>query len=142
MIELMIAAALVQAAPPPADPCNAVAPPEQPRQGCPQWRFVGRNETAEAFVDPASVRPDGSTFRANLRIVYYQDLPNGIRSGISRMRFDCARRTTAGERMTLFDAGGGQRDDGPLTGRDAEPYPAVPGEPGAALLDEFCPRTG
>jgi hypothetical protein len=140
MIELMIAAALAQAAPPPMDPCNAADQPDGGRPGCPHWRFVGRNERAEVFVDPASVRPDGSTFRANLRIVYYQDLPNGDRSGISRMRFDCARRMDAGERMTLFDAAGRQTADALLAGPDAELHPVAPGQPAAALLDEFCPR--
>ncbi len=137
MIELMIAAAMMQAGP---EPCNAAALPDPAPAGCPHWRFIGRSDRAEAFVDAASVRRDGALFRVNLRILYYQDRPDGTRSGVSRMRFDCARRMVASEHMIEFDAGGVRRVDVEMSGTDAEPYPALSGQPGGALLDEFCPR--
>jgi hypothetical protein len=137
MIELIIAAAFLQA----ADPCNAVGA-AAPALRCPSWRSVGQDTESELFVDPASLRRDGGTFDIATRIVFGAAQQGGMRSGVVTARFDCARRTWAFLHSAYFDARGVVIVEGDSTGTEAAPQAVAEGGPIAGLLTEFCPRRG
>ena len=140
MIGLILAAALVQAAA--ADPCQAAdAPPGLAH--CPAWREIGSNAGASIYVDPASLRRNGTGFEIEIRLVLLPIPSEEMRSSVGLFAFDCARRTYAIRRMTAYDAGGRRVADEPM--RDS----AGPGDPGqpvppdsadAFLLAEYCPH--
>src|SRR5262245_23699469 len=100
MLDLILAAALQQAAP---DPCHAV-PQGATQRSCPPWRSASRNQRFEVFVNPASLTRDGAAFELSFRMVYFADLPQGGRSGVLRTRFDCANRTSAVLHLTTYNA--------------------------------------
>lgn len=133
MLEVMIAAALAQA----ADPCNAIADGAPPA-GCPQWRLVRREEGLVAFVDPASLQRDGVRFTVDQRVVFHREqAQQHVRSFIQQLRFDCAARTVSGTHISAFDSAGHMVLQGsPPIPRTATPAPDSPGD---ALLAEFCP---
>jgi len=134
MIGLILATALVQA----PDPCHAIggAPAAS---GCPQWRLIAREAEAELFVDPASLRPGGSTFDITTRIVYAAARQAGMRSGVTVTHFDCAHRTWALGHSAYFDARGALIVEGDATGEDAAPETVPDDGPFADILTEFCP---
>ena len=135
MIDLLLAAALLQT----ADPCHAV-PQGETARACPAWRSTGRTDRFEVFVNPASLARRGNTFEISLRIVYAAANPGGMRSGVSRQRFDCAARTNTMLHLTTYDAAGAVQIDRDAHAREAAPATAPPGSPNEALLTEFCPR--
>jgi hypothetical protein len=139
MIELIFAAALAQGAAPPADPCNA-GQPDPSRAGCPQWRSVRDDEQGKGYVDPASAHREGDTVEVMTRTVLPGPIEGGATSFNARIRFDCARRTRMIIYLTAFDAVGGTIMAGPIS--TDPPQPAPPDSPYAALMEEYCPRTG
>jgi hypothetical protein len=135
MIELMIAAALMQA----GDPCQAV-PQGATTRSCPSWRSEARTPHFETFSNPASVVRSDGAFEISIRIVYAADRPDRVRSAIARYRFDCAPRTSVPLRLTTYDAAGIVVEDGAPRGDQAAPASLRPGSPSERLRDEFCPR--
>jgi hypothetical protein len=124
MIELILAAALAQGA---AEP---------------HWRSIFQSEVGEAFVDPASVRRSGDTFQINVRSVFAEAQPSGMKTGISLNEYDCRRRTVALLHIIALDAGGVQTEDRSVTGPTSEHHPVPPGTPNDIILNEFCPQPG
>lgn len=136
MLDLIVAAALQQAAP---DPCHAV-PQGTTRRSCPPWRSASRSERFEIFVNPASLARNGATFELSFRMVYAADLPRGGRSGVLRTRYDCANRTSAVLHIITYNAAGAILEDRETRGDERAPQPAAPGTPNGAMLAEYCPR--
>lgn len=136
MLELIVAAALAQA----ANPCNAIADGAPPA-GCPQWRLVRREEGLVAFIDPASFQRDGTAFMVDQRVVFDREQSERhVRSFIQRLRFDCVERTVSGLNIRAFDNAGNMVLEGSSpTPRTGTPAPNSPGE---ALLAEYCPASG
>lgn len=141
MLDLVIAAALAQIATTQAaaDPCHAV-PPGDTNRSCPLWRLAQRFERFDIYANPASVVRGAASFEIHLRIVYPTDRPLGLRSAISRNRFDCTARTSQFLHITTYNAAGMILDD-----RDALPdegllQPVPADSPNGALLVEYCPR--
>ena len=138
MLDLVIAAALAQA-PPAPDPCHAADPLVRP-SACVQWRRVTSDERSALFVDPASVRRVGTAFEIATRLVFAEPQEEeGMRSGVTISRFDCAARTWSLRHSAYYDGDGNVIVEGDVTGDEAAPQPIPPG-PFAGLLAEFCPR--
>ncbi|HYD11752.1 MAG TPA: surface-adhesin E family protein [Allosphingosinicella sp.] len=121
MIELIAAAALVQAE-------------------APQWRSVHRSERGEVFVDPASLRRDGDMFEITIRALFARVQPSGMKSGITRNRYNCARQSFVTLHVRYFDADGATMEDRPARGFAAQDRPVGAGSPNATILAEYCPR--
>jgi hypothetical protein len=137
MLELMIAAALLQA----QDPCNAAdRTGPAPAASCPAWRSVARSPEAETWLDPASVRRDGAGVEVRTRLVFAAADESGVRSAVMRHRYDCTRRTGATLHVTLYDAAGAPLGEQAQTGADAAPAIPEPDSPSAAVLAALCPR--
>lgn len=138
MIDLMIAAALAQAGTP--DRCHAVGPAARPST-CRIWRPLAGDDRAELFIDPASVRRDATGFEIDTRIVHATPQEEeGVRSGVTTNRYDCAARTWALRRSAWYDSDGALIVEGEVDGEAAAPEPVPADGPMAALLTEFCPR--
>lgn len=135
MLDLMIAALLQT-----ADPCHDVAQAVPPPANCPAWRRFLQREEADIFVDPATMRRDGAVVDARTLAVFRAAFPSGMRSAISRDRYDCATGTTTWLHLTAYDAAGVVIADFDVTGEQARPQVHPPGSPGAAMMAEFCPR--
>ncbi len=139
MLHLIAAAALAQAAAPPApDPCFAVPAAAQPAN-CPRWRSTSRAAEHETFADPGSVRRSGGTFEILSWIVFAADR-EGARSVLIRHRHDCGRREVTALNVRVYDARGARLAEFPPTGAEAEPAAIVERSPGAAEHGEYCPR--
>ena len=135
MLDLMLAAFLLQAAP---DACNAAGQPATPRPGCPRWRRTQQEEGVTDYIDPASVQPEGDGFLIDQRTIFADEETGGLRSIITRMRVDCVRRTLSAAYVRGFDAAGRLLTEGPIP--EARPHPIEPDSSGAAMVAEFCPR--
>ncbi|HYD11753.1 MAG TPA: surface-adhesin E family protein [Allosphingosinicella sp.] len=136
MIELVLAAALAQA----ADPCHVGQPDAGPPH-CPRWRqvqLVRAITDASGYVDPASARRDGNVVEINTLTVPTAPIGGNVARFVARVRLDCVARTTRVLHFTGYDAAGGIVHDAPAGLAAAEPAPA--GSPRAALIDEFCAR--
>jgi hypothetical protein len=136
MLELMLAALAMQA----PDPCF-VGPPEAAPAQCPRWRqvrLVRQITDATGYVDPGSVRRDGTAVELSTLTVLTAPIANNISRFVVRARLDCAARTSVVLRTTGYDAAGVQVHDAPVTADAPQPAPA--GSPRAVLMDEFCPR--
>ncbi|HYD11758.1 MAG TPA: surface-adhesin E family protein [Allosphingosinicella sp.] len=139
MIDLVMAAALAQAGAGP-DPCHAAAPAARPAT-CRQWRRLAGDDQVELFIDPASVRRDAAGFEIDTRIVYATPQEEeGMRSGVTTNRYDCAARTWALRHSAYYDESGTLLVEGDTSGDAADPEPVPAGSPMAGLLTEFCPR--
>jgi hypothetical protein len=135
MIDLIFAAALMQA----AEPCYAIYNPNAPPAGCPHWRRVARGETGDGYLDPASVRRGDGVVDIVLWTVFPREIEDHARSFIARVRLDCARRTDRLLHVTSYDVGGNRVLDQDIT----EEVSASSGDsPIGALINEFCPRRG
>lgn len=120
MIELLAAAALLQA--------EATI-----------WRPVYQAEGGEVFVDPASLRRDGDTFEIRVRALFATVRPSGMKSGITRNRYNCARQSFLTLHVHYFDADGETLENRPARGNYALDRPVGPGSANAAILREYCP---
>jgi hypothetical protein len=139
-LPLLLAALLTQA--PAPDPCQAIGPTPPPASArCPAWRSILNHGGGEMFVDPASVHRSGDGFEIRIRVVFPSDRPDGGRSGMSQLRFECGSRTSAVLRLTSFTAAGGLLSDEPATGSAARPVLLLTAGPFVDLLNEFCPAT-
>lgn len=134
MIDLLIAAVLQQL---PVERCYAVATPPA---SCPAWRSLYREGGGEMFVEPASVRRDGDRLEVRVRVLLDQAGNGGVRTYLGTYRYDCRARTATMLRFAAYDAGGGELENAPATGAEAEPQRAAAGTPNAAVLDALCPR--
>jgi len=139
LIELMIAAALAQSTAQPADPCNAVATPAPAPPACPAWRPVNSHGDGSMSVDPASLRRSGDAFEIATRIVFSSDRPDGGRSGINLLRFDCRAMSLSLVHITVYTAAGIRMSETAVTGDDARPQLLIDGSPLAGLISEYCP---
>jgi hypothetical protein len=129
MLGLALALAMAQE----VAPCEA---PGAPVAGCPQWRSVARRPDGEALLDPASVRREGEGFTIATRTVFARP-QQGVTHVVSRVRFDCARRTSSLLHIDMFSPEGRklyEEDPAP------EVRPVTAGSPYAAVLEEFCAR--
>ena len=136
MLELILAALVTQA----PDPCHAAGPAARPPT-CRHWRRLAGNDEAELFVDPASVRRDAAGFEIATRIVYATPQEEeGVRSGVTTNRYDCAARTWALRRSAWYYSDGTLIVESEVEGEVAAPEPIPADGPMAALLTEFCPR--
>jgi hypothetical protein len=135
MIDLLLAAMLLQGA---ADPCMA-ADAAAGAPNCPAWRSVYTQGDAEVFADPAAERRDGNVVEVRARTVFRAAREHGVRSVISRDRYDCVARTVAIVHFQAFDAEGRTLVDMPIPAAQAAPTAPLPGSPNAALLARFCP---
>jgi hypothetical protein len=134
MIDLLIAAALAQA----ADPCLAIDAGTTRPPGCPAWRPLFQDQGTMAFVDPASVRRSGDTFEI-LQRATFPELRNGAASVTVLYRVDCGRRTLTGVRAFFYDPRGIRLREYRPTGANAEPTAIPPGAPFDRIRAEFCP---
>jgi hypothetical protein len=135
MIELFMAAALMQA----ADPCNAAGRATQMVEGCPVWRLVRRNDEGRGYVDPASAVRDGDRVELTTRILADTPVDGRVYSFNTRLELRCAARTVRTLRITAFDAGGATILEAP----GDRPAQRAPRDSAfAAMLDEYCPRAG
>jgi hypothetical protein len=140
MIELMLAAALMQAPGQTGDPCHAVGAVVGAQvPGCPAWRLLLVDGDTLSFVDPASVRRSGDTFEILNRGVFAAPR-NGARSVIVTWRFDCRARTVRTVTGVFYDARGARLRDFTPTGAQAEPQTIPPGAPFDRIRTELCPR--
>jgi hypothetical protein len=140
MLDLIIAAALAQAAAPaagPPDPCNAAGRAEQALAGCPTWRLVARGAQGRGFVDPESARRDGDRVEVMTRTLLNSPLGGDVHSFNVRLELHCASRRTRSLEFAGFDAAGARNY---ARGADEQPRAATPGSPFSQMLDEFCPR--
>ena len=140
MLDLMIAAALLQAqaAPPAPDPCFVGAPAALPA-ACPRWRQVQlarANADASGYVDPASVRREGTIVDIDTLTILREPVAGNITRFTARVRLDCTARTSLVLRLTGYDAAGVKVHEG--AAEAATPQPAPAGTPRAGLLDDFC----
>lgn len=140
MLDLLLAMALVQAQPPVPvpNPCHAV-PQGRTHRSCPVWRSEGRDGQGEIFSNPASLTRSGTGFEMSFRIVYDADQSGGMRSLVTRHRFDCANRTFIILTLGVYTASGIGAEGRPPAA-DAPPAPVTPGSPGERFLAEYCPR--
>lgn len=122
MLTLILAAALAQAQPAPA------------------WRAVHRSEVSEVSVDPASLRRDGQSFDITVRAVFHRVTQQGLKSGISRHRYNCARQSIVTLHVHFFDINGRTIQNGAPTGVMARDRPVGGGSAHAAILRLYCPR--
>lgn len=143
MLDLMIAAALLQArpaAPQTPDPCHA-GPPEAAPAACPRWRqiqLVRAITDASGYVDPASARRDGNKVDMDTLTVLRTPIGGNVARFVARVRLDCTARTTLVLNLIGYDAAGAKLYEGPAEAAPPEPAPA--GSPRAIMLDEFCAR--
>lgn len=135
MIDLMLAALLLQA----PNPCHALDAATTRPRGCPAWRYTGRADGDDTWMDPASLRRSGTGFDLIERVVFAQPI-GATRSAIVAMRYDCTRRTAAPLHVTLYDARGGRLGAETQTGPDAAPQVPPPGSWNARALIEYCRR--
>jgi hypothetical protein len=133
MIDLILAAALIQA----ADPCNAAGRAATPLAGCPTWRQITRHPEARGYVDPASVRRDGDRVELMTRTLPNQPVQGRIYSFNTHLELNCAARARRALRFTGFDAEGRTVI---AFGADEAASPAPRGSAFASLLTEFCRR--
>ena len=136
MIDLLLAAVLMQA----AEPCNAAALPEPAPADCPRWQRVRPLDGGTGYIDRAASTRDGAAVEVSLRTVLDRPLDRGVRSLIARVRLDCARRTTMIVHMIAFDEAGVRLFDAPVTSDTPASAPAD--SPYADLLNEYCPVRG
>lgn len=122
MFDLIVAAALHQAAP------------------APLWRSVYRYEGGEIFVDPASLRRDGDRFEITLRALFARVQPSGMKIGISRNRYNCARQSFVTLHVHYLDENGATIENRPARGFAARDRPVGGGSANAAILRDYCPR--
>lgn len=136
MFELILAAALAQAASAP-DPCNAAGRATQPLPGCTIWEPVRRNADGDGYVDPTSARRDGDHVEVNVRLLLDAPVENA-HSIQTRFRLNCVARTARQVHLAAFDASGRVIAQGAAP--DDAPRPVRPDTPYADLLDRFCRR--
>lgn len=122
MLDLMIAAALAQAQP------------------APLWRSVHSAETGEVFVDPASLRRDGQSFDITARAVFHEVTRSGMKTGITRNRYNCARQSMLTLHVHYFDANGRTIENRAATGALTRDRPVGGRSANAAILRLYCPR--
>lgn len=106
----------------------------------PQWRAVHRSDVSEVAVDPASLRRDGQRFEITARVLFHQVTQQGLKSGISRHRYNCARQSITTLHVHFFDANGRTIENRPATGAMARDRPVGGGTAHAAILRLYCPR--
>lgn len=129
MLDLIIAAALSQAA---SQAASQVAPG-------PEWRLAFRADGGEVFVDPASLRREGTMFDITVRSVFERVQPTGMKSAVTRHRYDCARQSVLVLNIHALDANGGTIRNGPPQGVLSLPRPAGGRSAHAAILTTYCP---
>lgn len=135
MLDLMLAAALLQA----EAPCHAAARPPVPAP-CPAWRALHRDARGAWFADPASLVRGGAGFDLRIRFVYAEAGPGEIHSVVAAYRFDCAARTVAIGGGHAYDEAGAQLDEEEPAEEHTAPVPVAPDTPEAAVLAAYCPR--
>lgn len=135
MIDLMLAAILLQT----PNPCHAPDAASTRPRGCPAWRYTGRSEGDDTWMDPASLRRGDAGFDLIERVLFARAV-GAARSAIVAVRYDCTRRTAAALHVTLYDARGARIAAETQTGADAAPEVPPPGSWNARALTEFCPR--
>ena len=135
MLDLMIAAAMLQQQ---VNPCYAVGVP--PPASCPVWRSLHRDNQAELFVEPASMRVDGDSFELRIRVLFAQAGGDGARNMVLVQRYDCRARTAALASLYSYDQGGRMVQNRVILRNVMQPRPVGPGSPEAIVLAAACRR--
>lgn len=103
-----------------------------------RWQRVHGDETAEFFVDPATLERDGRSFTIMARAVF-RSPQEGIASLNSRMLYDCAARTLVILYITQFRTDGSVAADGETSAADRTPEGVLDGSPNHSVMRRFCP---
>lgn len=100
------------------------------------WRLVMRTEDAEIYIDPGTLRRDGTMFTIREKLVLAQPR-HGIHMMVVLVRFDCVRRTHMLMHQVQIDPDGRVLYDAD----SPAPYErnTSAGTPPDAILTEFCP---
>ena len=133
MIDLLIAAAMLQA---PVNPCYAVG--AAPPAGCPVWRSLHRDNQAELFAEPASLSPNGHRFRLRIRVLFAAAAGDGARTMVVDQDYDCRARTAALLDIRSYDQGGRELMNRTILRNAAQPRPVAAGAPEAIVLGAVC----
>lgn len=134
MIELLMAAALAQAADPDPNHCFRAPRAVTGRPGCPEWRLVSRDARGARYFAPASAVVEGGIVEVMTRT----DLPAPVQGAtllLALMRLDCSQRTFSVEQSTGYSDAGVPVIN---VAQVAPPRPVRPGDGAAILLDEYC----
>ena len=140
MLDLILAAALAQAAAPgpvPAGPCLALGA-ETGTPGCASWRLLLNTGGSQVFIDPASIRREGARFDLLFRATFPQPV-DGARTVLMWQSFDCAARTVTTRRVVFYSEAGAVVSGHVMTDAEARPEPVVQGSSFERVRAEFCP---
>jgi len=137
MIDLILAAAMLQAPAAAPDPCSAAGAAPPASAHCPAWRLLWHNAGGEMSVDPASIQRSGDGFDIAARIVFSTERPDRGRSATGRLRIECRLRTYSLLHVIPFNADGSQRSNASSTA--TQPKLLLATGPMVDLLNEFCP---